>query len=329
MTPDLPLPEWLAQAQQGHADAPQAVAAQLLARAARLPADSDGAAAVRLAEHVMLAHLADDAALRTFLAALNPAAGAAATRDAAGAEAADRAGPAALQAACARARWAAGVMAGIEGLRPTAVMVPEAAPAALDPAPGGPPTAERWRVLQNLVLALARQGRLSAAGDWLRAPRQAAIAHPDADARRAYAASTNNVAGDLRAERRGDAPDLADRDALMLEAATLARHAWAAAGTWLQVERADYQLALCHAATGDAAAARHCAAACLARCEAEGADAVERFFGHEALARAEAAAGDTGAFDRQCMQMHDLIQVIADADMQAWCRQVLADLPRP
>jgi hypothetical protein len=141
----------------------------------------------------------------------------------------------------------------------------------------------------------------------------------DKAARRACAASANNVALDMRLGPRGDA----GRDALMLVAAELARRAWAAVGTWMQVERAEYQLALCHAALGRGDAALQQAARCLAVCDAEGADAVERFFAHEALAHAHRARGDADAAAQQFDAMRALLPAIADDGTREWCAHTL------
>jgi hypothetical protein len=64
------LRRFLDQADETHPHEPRAIADQLLARATALPADETGAEAVRLAEHVMLGHLADADALQRFLQAL-------------------------------------------------------------------------------------------------------------------------------------------------------------------------------------------------------------------------------------------------------------------
>lgn len=120
------LSAWLAQAQDRHADAPQAVADGLRERAATLPANEDGAQALRLGEHVWLAHLGNPAGLAALVAAL-PA-------DAwSGASAQPEAGPAVAQA---RIAWALAILAG----------------------QAAPPLAQavRWRALQNVVLALAQ-----------------------------------------------------------------------------------------------------------------------------------------------------------------------------
>ena len=69
------LRSWLDQAQSQHADQPSVITAGLRTRAAQLPADADGAEAIRLAEHVWLAHAADAAGLQAFLNALPAALG--------------------------------------------------------------------------------------------------------------------------------------------------------------------------------------------------------------------------------------------------------------
>lgn len=283
---------WLDAAQPRHAEQPRDVADGLLARAAGLPDDADGAEALRLAEHVLLAHLGDAAGLQHMLDALPPRP--------------------VLQAARQRADWVLAVLAGH-----TMADVP-------------PPTV-RWRALQNLVLAWVWQGQWQAASEALMAPQQEALQHPEVDARKAYAANANNVALELREawprwQASGNSTQAAEAAALMLAAAQLSRQAWAAAGTWLNVERAEYQLALCHAVLGQGEPALKHAQACLSICEAQDADAVERFFAHEARALAQRAAGDRAAVMAARLAMQHLLDEIDDVEMRAWCRQSLQAL---
>jgi hypothetical protein len=280
------LRRFLDEAHEMHPRQPRAVADELLARATALPTDETGAEAIRLAEHVMLAHLGDGGALQRFLQAL-PAPSA----DTAWSEAE------------ARAQWALAALSG------------EAAAPRL-------PDAARWRALQDVVLALANSGRVAEASARLSCDATAAMSHADAQARRAYAACTNNVAQELREGPRGDTA----RDALMLEAAALARRAWMAAGTWLHVERADYQLARCHAALGRGAEALAFAQACLDACVLNGATADERFFAHEALWHAQRAIGDGARATDERQRMNALLDEISDAEMRAWCATTLAAL---
>lgn len=291
-----PLAAVLAQVEATHADQPAAAAAALLARAASLPADAEGARALHLAEHVALSHLGDATTLATLLAALRPAL------------AQDSATAPSVQ----RLQWSLAQLTGT-------------------PAPAMPPDGQRWRALQNVVLALAAQRRWAEATDLLAADEAAARAHGRSEAGQAYAVSANNVAMELQTS--GPAagqPRDAGRDALMLQAANIARRAWGHAGTWRHAERAEYRLALCHAAAGQGATARHHARLCLAGCEAAGAeaDATEHFFAHEALARAHHAAGDAAANAAARAQMAGLLPQIDAADgLRAWCADVLAAVP--
>ena len=284
------LRSWLDQAQSQHADQALATTAGLRTRAARLPTDANGAEAIRLAEHVWLAHAADAAGLLAFLDAL-PAALAQAASTAPSLE---------------RARLALALLAG------------QPVPALADTL--------RWRALQNVVLAMAAQGRSAQALGLLQTDEAAALAQGNSEAGKAFAATANNVAGHLQDSPRGDAA----RDTLMLQAAALARRAWASAGGWMQVERADYRLALCHAAAGQGAEAVEHARRCLAGCvaAADQADAMEHFFAHEALVRAHQAAGDAAAAGAALQRMQALLPDIPEADgLHAWCANLLSTLP--
>ena len=283
---------FVARGWEQHAAQPQAVAAGLLARAPTLAADADadGAAAIGLAEHLWLSHLQDPPGLAAFLGKL----------------------PAALQATEAtgamlrRARW---VLARLDGA----------------PAPDIPDAA-RWRALQNLWSVWAARGRADQALGMLDIECRQALAHEDAAARKALAAATHNLAVELREGRRGDA----GLDALMLALAEASRALWATAGNWLNVERAHYELARCHAVLGQGDAALRHARACLALIQQHAgepqADAFETFFAHEALAWAQRAAGDPAAAAAERGHMLRLRAEVSDASLKPWCDQALAAL---
>ena len=276
---------WLQQAWQDHADRPEAVMAELRSRAPRLPDSADGADALRLAEHLWLAHQGDAAGLEALLPQL-PA-------------------HAALAAQRRRTQWALDTLAG----RPAATL----------------PAGARLRGLHSVVMVLLHRGDTAGARRRLLADEAKVLrqAGADADALRGYAATAHNTSNDIR----GLLPREAARDALMLEAAALAHRLWSATGAWLNIERADHQLALCHATLGQGEPALRHAQACLARCEAEGADAMERFFAHEALARARHALGDGESAAAHRRQMHSLLPEIPDDGTRAGCRETLDTLP--
>lgn len=279
---------WLDQAWRRHADEPVAVLDELTARADTLPDDADGASALRLAEHLALAHLGDPAPLQRLLARVPAHPAWADQRQ--------------------RSQWALDTLAG----RPTPAIKPVL----------------RLRALHGVVMVRVHHGDLADARHHLLGgaaqvlPQADADADPDADALKACAATAHNTASDLLA-----LPRDAARDMLMLDAAQLSHRLWSATGAWLNIERADYQLALSHAALGQGAAAQRHAQACLDRCEAEGADAVERFFAHEVLARAAQVLGDTAGVAGHRQHMHTLLADIGDADMRDWCLTTLDKLP--
>lgn len=272
-----------------HANRPNEVAAALHRRAATLSADGDGADAIGLAEHLWLGHLLDEAGLVAFVQAL-PAVVIAAPQTGASVQ---------------RARWVLAMLAG------------ETPPTVAD--------AARWRGMQNLWSVWAARGRCTQAMAMLQSEGPAALMHADATARRGLAATCNNLAVELRMGRRGD-PAL---DALMLALANGSKQLWASAGTWLHVERAEYQLARCRAALGDGAQALVHARASLSAIDDHAgepeADAFERFFAHEALAWAHRAAGNTAATGDQRAQMVRLLAGITDAGLKSMGDEALAE----
>ena len=248
------LAAFIDQAFADHAAAPEAVAARLPEGFALLTAMPDQAESfARLTEHVVLGHLDDAAQLDSWIDRLEPFA----------------AGSAGLSLALARARLGAALAAGRAG-----------AAAAL-------PSAERVRAHGNALLALTRRSawvEIRALLDEARALVE------DSAGQRAFAAITNNLAGDLRfyhAAHRADA----GYAALMVEAARLAHEHWHAVGGWLEQERADYQLALCLASAGAGEAALGYAQSCWQRCRDNAADDEECCYALEALGHAQHAAG--------------------------------------
>jgi hypothetical protein len=146
-----------------------------------------------------------------------------------------------------------------------------------------------------------------------------AAALPDADpAHRNLGVAGNGIAGTLE-EKAGRS---AAETALMLRAAHVARRFWALAGTWLETERADYRLALSHLQAGDLAAARRHAQDCLERVQAHGDVPLEAFFGWEALARVERAAGNATGHGHARAQAAAWFERLDTGD-QGWCKPSL------
>jgi hypothetical protein len=277
---------WLDAAWPRHDQTPRALADELLAMAPTLPDDADGAEAVRLARHVLLAHLHDATTLQRLLDAL----------------------PAGEHIGVQKERTAWALAALRSGGWPAEPRLPESV---------------TWLLLGDVAQALIHRGDLAAARTRVLGQEAAAAAHADTAARRAYAATAHNVTLALRT-----GPRDAARDALMIEMAELERRAWARAGGWMEVERADYHLAMCHAVIGQGTQAVAHATACLQACEANGADAAERFFAHECNVHAARAAGDGTAAAAHRARMVALLAEVADAGMKAWCEETLATTPQ-
>lgn len=185
-------------------------------------------------------------------------------------------------------------------------------------------TSARIRVLAIAASMQAGQGRLAAGGadlDAAVALAGAERAHGDPAARE-LAVAANNLACGLE-----DAPELDDAGrALMLRAARVARRYWAVAGGWLQVERAEYRLCMCHLKAGAATEARGHAEACLRVVRENGGDPGESFFAHEACARAAHAAGDLPAAVVHLEAASDALAGIEDTELRAFCDATLVSL---
>ena len=140
---------------------------------------------------------------------------------------------------------------------------------------------------------------------------------------RPLAVACNNLAWSLHDQ---GAARNADDTAAMLELAAASRVHWAQAGTWLEVERADYGLALCHLSAGRAADALPFAERCLAACLQNAAPPFERFHAHEALCRGHAALGHAREAMRQRALAREAYDALDDADRAA-CQATLDALP--
>lgn len=186
-----------------------------------------------------------------------------------------------------------------------------------------PHASTRARVLAVAASALAGQRRtsdaaalleeaLAAAGDGL---------EPADPAARALAVTGNNLACALE-ERPDRAPD---EDHLLELAARTARRFWELAGGWMEVERAEYRLAMTMLALGRPAEALTHAAACLAGCEGNQAGPDELLFAYEALARARQAAGDEAGAAAARAQVAARVDQV-DPSLRDQARETLAKL---
>lgn len=278
---------WLNQAWEVHATHAGAVAVRIAGEGLPLArTDADVAALMRLAHHVLGEHLGRWAQGRQLLFHIG-------TSEPAGASAG-----VALRVFDASLALAGGQ----EDLRGT--MTPS----------------ERIRVSTHAAPALAERDAPRAAS----LLREAALdfdteALPNNDpACRAIAINGNDIAMSLGDKlMRSDA----ERD-LMLLGARIARDYWARAGTWLEVERAEYRLAVSWLKVPDLAAARRHARKCLDLVREHEAPPLESFFGWEALALIERASGNLVANRQAVAHMKLAFDHLEEGD-RAWCRPSL------
>lgn len=139
---------------------------------------------------------------------------------------------------------------------------------------------------------------------------------------RPLAVACNNMAWELH--DRGIERNPEDT-AAMLDMATAAKAHWSQAGTWLESERADYALAICHLSAGQPEAALQHAAQCLATCTQNDAPPYELLFAHEALARAHGARGDGASRKRNTEAAQAAFDRLSAGDQSA-CRSTLTAL---
>lgn len=146
------------------------------------------------------------------------------------------------------------------------------------------------------------------------------LSNPD-PACRALAIAGNNLASNLEEKPRRSFLETE----LMVLAAQTARKYWEKAGTWLQVERAEYRLAMtCLKAELYPLALRH-AQNCLEICQKNEASPLEFFFGYEALAKTEKARENTAGFQAACDKMQSFFHQLSDSD-KSWCEKTLLEM---
>jgi L-rhamnose isomerase len=104
----------------------------------------------------------------------------------------------------------------------------------------------------------------------------------------------------------------------MIKAATVARKFWELAGTWKEVERAEYRLAYSHKKAQQLDKALAHASTCIEIIVKNGSDPFELFFGYEALGMVEKDRNNQIGFNKAVEKMRSLYENISP-DLQAWC----------
>lgn len=140
---------------------------------------------------------------------------------------------------------------------------------------------------------------------------------PASDAtHRSLAVAANNLTCTLEEKK----PRSDDERTLMIYAAQTARHHWALAGTWLEIERAEYRLAMTWLQAGDVVKARQHAQSCLEIIDSNQGAALERLFGWEALGLVERAAGNATGHARALEMARAALAELSEED-RGWCQE--------
>ena len=148
---------------------------------------------------------------------------------------------------------------------------------------------------------------------------------PDTDpCTRALAVSGNNLASTLEENNSRSA----EERSLMILAAQTARRYWGIAGGWLETERAEHRLAMTWLQAGDPVQARVHAQNCLDIVAAHEGAALERFFGWDALGRADRAAGHAAGHAQALSQAEAAFEALEPGD-RGWCQASLDALRTP
>jgi tetratricopeptide (TPR) repeat protein len=282
--------DFLAQAWADHADRSEAVAQRLRTDTPAPESPQQLAALARFVVHLCGEHLGafDDGRWRLAALATHPLADA-------GVQSALRVGRASLTLAeTGAADW--------RGFNTEEQVRTEAAAAAI--------SLGRHNTARALALLQAARRRVAAL------PNAGAAVH------RPLGIACHNMAWTLH--DRGNARS-AQETAAMLEFAAGSKLHWSQAGTWLEIERGDYDLARCHLAAGQLDEALNHAAQCLATCTENDAPPYEHFFAYEALARVQHARGDAPARARNLAAAQAAFDKLP-ADDQAGCRATLDEL---
>lgn len=192
--------------------------------------------------------------------------------------------------------------------------------------PGGdlPPASTRIRMLAVAASALAHHGRLDDAKTALDEALSLASYGPDAKdpAAQALAMTGNNMACEFENLPSRDA----GQTAMMLLAAKLGRKYWEIAGGWMQVERAEYRLALSHLKAGLPELALPHAEECLRIVQQNDALPGEHFFAHEALALVRHALDQPDAARKERDAAAEAQPRVVDESFRAYCAGELAKL---
>lgn len=181
-------------------------------------------------------------------------------------------------------------------------------------------SSEKVRILSMTASALASQNEVARAGKYLEQAEEICQSLNDKKdpANRNLAIAGNNLACALE-----DKAFLTHAENnLMLHAAFVGRKFWELAGTWMEVERAEYRLAKVFLKADILDKAFAHAERCMEIIAENGNEALEVFFGLEAMALVEKARKNNLGYEEAVKGMKEAFEKI-NPDDQKWCKSTL------
>lgn len=185
------------------------------------------------------------------------------------------------------------------------------------------PLSDQIRVLTTAASALREQRDPERAQIYFRNAMDKAHLglQKDDPANRALAVTGNNLACALEEKTARTSVETE----FMILAAQAARKYWEIAGTWMEVERAEYRLSQSYLKANDFAKSLEHAKNCIEIATANNAPPLELFFGYEALALAEKMRGNVLGFQKAVEHVRMNFDRLSAED-QAWCEPSLKRL---
>jgi len=179
---------------------------------------------------------------------------------------------------------------------------------------------DKVRIYAMTASALAAQNDLARAGLYLGMAEK--LCHSNLDkkdpAHRNLAIAGNNLASALE-----EKPNLSHEETnLMIHAAFVGRKFWEVAGTWLEIERAEYRLAKTFLKADILDKAYAHAEQCLEIISNHGNDPLEVFFGMEVMGQVEEARKNHLGRDEAIKAMKETFIKLSPED-QKWCKETL------
>lgn len=188
-------------------------------------------------------------------------------------------------------------------------------------------TSDQIRILCVTAASLCTQNQTEGADRFFKSALSLASSPlglaPQDPAARSLAVTGNSIACNLE-EKLERTPT---ETTLMILAAQTSRTYWQVAGTWLEVERAEYRLARAYLQAQDFERARIHADRCLALVQENRAPALELFYGFEASALVEKARHNASTYAAALYGARDAFKKLGPDD-QAACHEALTELEK-